>query len=114
MQELKKKKVMLGLSGGVDSALSASLLLEQGFEVIGLTLVFSCRSEEARDNMLNDAKSLASFLGIEHLVYEARSEFADKVLAPFVEAWRLGETPNPCVLCNPVMKFPSIIALADE
>ncbi|MDD4324765.1 MAG: tRNA 2-thiouridine(34) synthase MnmA [Eubacteriales bacterium] len=114
MPEFKKKKVMLGLSGGVDSAVSAALLLEQGFEVIGLTLDFSCRSEEARDNMLNDAKSLASFLGIEHLVYEARAEFADKVLAPFVEAWRLGETPNPCVLCNPVMKFPSIIALADE
>lgn len=105
---------MLGLSGGVDSAVSAALLLERGFEVIGATLVFSCRSEKARDNIINDAKLLASYLKIEHIVHEARAEFADKVMAPFVDAWRYGETPNPCVLCNPVMKFPSLTALADE
>ncbi len=114
MQNSKKKKVMLGLSGGVDSAVSAVLLLEQGFEVIGLSLVFSCRSEKARDDMINDAKSLASHLNIEHIVYDARAEFSSKVIAPFVSAWRYGKTPNPCVLCNPVMKFPGIVAQADK
>ena len=100
---------MLGLSGGVDSAVSASLLLEQGFEVIGLTLIFSCRSEEVCDRMINDAKAIASHLKIEHIVHDARAEFEDKVISPFVDAWRHGDTPNPCVLCNPVMKFPSIV-----
>ncbi|NLC89625.1 MAG: tRNA 2-thiouridine(34) synthase MnmA [Clostridiaceae bacterium] len=114
MSVSRNKKVLLGLSGGVDSAVAAALLQEEGFEVIGLTLVFSCRSEEARDNMINDAKSLAADLGIEHFIHEATAEFAEKIMTPFVNAWRRGETPNPCVLCNPLMKFPSMLKLADE
>ncbi len=114
MSESVNKKVLLGLSGGVDSAVSAVLLQEQGFQVIGLTLDFSCRSEETRDNMIRDTKSLAADLGIEHFVHEAHTEFEEKVMTPFVDAWRRGETPNPCVLCNPIMKFPSMISLADE
>lgn len=114
MKNSINRKVMLGLSGGVDSAVSASLLLEQGFEVIGLTLIFSCRSEEVCDRMINDAKAIASHLKIEHIVHDARAEFEDKVISPFVDAWRHGDTPNPCVLCNPVMKFPSIVSLADK
>ena len=113
MSQSMNKKVLLGLSGGVDSAVSALLLQDQGFKVLGLTLVFSCRSED-RKKMIDDAKALATDLGIEHFVYEAPVEFSEKIMTPFVDAWRRGETPNPCVLCNPVMKFPSLIKLADQ
>ena len=88
MSESVNKKVLLGLSGGVDSAVSAVLLQEQGFQVIGLTLDFSCRAEETRDNMIRETKSLAADLGIEHFVHEAHTEFEEKVMTPFVDAWR--------------------------
>lgn len=114
MSESENKRVLLGLSGGVDSAVSAVLLQEQGFKVIGVTLDYSCRSKVAYNKMISDAKALADDLGIEHFVHEARIEFAGKVISPFVDAWRRGQTPNPCILCNPVMKFPNLIKLADE
>ncbi|NCC67258.1 MAG: tRNA 2-thiouridine(34) synthase MnmA [Clostridia bacterium] len=102
------EKVILGLSGGVDSAVSARLLSYQGFEVHGLFLDIGTNA--ARQN----AKAVSDYLGIPLHVLDIRSELEQKVCSGFAQAYARGETPNPCIMCNPAVKFRALIAEADS
>lgn len=101
-------KVMLGMSGGVDSSAAALLLQDQGYEVVGVT--FRLWGEgEARD-----AAKVCAQLGIPHLVPDWREPFRQQVVDPFVAAYLQGRTPNPCVFCNRAIKFGRFFQLADQ
>ena len=101
-------KVVLGFSGGVDSAVSAVLLKKQGFEVHGVYL--DNTSEQARW----EAAVSAEKMGVELTVLDVHSELEEKVCRPFTDCYLRGETPNPCILCNPTMKFPMLLREADR
>lgn len=104
-------RVIVGLSGGVDSSVAAYLLQRGGFEVVGawLRLMESGNSpEKARE-----AHAAAQALGIELVELDARERFEKQVVAPFVAEYLAGRTPNPCVLCNPAVKFGMLAELAD-
>ena len=101
-------KVVLGLSGGVDSAVAARLLQQSGFEVFGLYLDIA--GEASRE----DAKSVAEKLGVSITIADIGAELEEKVCRPFVESYLRGETPNPCILCNPNVKFQTLIECADS
>ncbi|NCB73180.1 MAG: tRNA 2-thiouridine(34) synthase MnmA [Clostridia bacterium] len=101
------KKLVLGLSGGVDSAVAAKLLLNEGYEVFGLYLDIA--GEASRE----DAKAAAENLGIPLEIADISAALEEKVCRPFVEAYLRGETPNPCVLCNPNVKFKTLLEYAD-
>ncbi|NLA82054.1 MAG: tRNA 2-thiouridine(34) synthase MnmA [Clostridiaceae bacterium] len=106
------KKVLLGLSGGVDSTASASLLKEQGYEVTAVSL-WTWQEEEDPER-LERASQSAALLGLPHLILDVRDDFYQNVVGPFVAAWGQGLTPNPCVFCNPNFKFDKMAKLADE
>lgn len=101
------EKVVLGLSGGVDSAVCARLLQNEGYDVHGLYLDIG--TPEARQ----DALDTAEFLNVPLTVLDIRDALEDQVCAPFLAAYLRGETPNPCILCNPRVKFKSLIDHAD-
>jgi len=101
------KQVVLGLSGGVDSAVAARLLQQQGYAVRGLYLDIG--SAAARQ----DAEDTAAFLGIPLTVKDISAALEAQVCAPFAAAYLRGETPNPCILCNPTVKFAALLAEAD-
>ena len=105
-----RKKVVLGMSGGTDSSVTAMLLLEKGYEVIGVTFVFC----DGAEHHLDDAKSLASRLGIKHIVYEAKDLFKTKITDYFISEYMAGRTPVPCILCNNYLKWPLLIDIADK
>ena len=102
------KKVILGLSGGVDSAVAARLLQKEGYHVRGLYLDIG--SPEAKA----DAIATAEFLGVELDILDISRELEEKVCLPFMESYLRGETPNPCIMCNPAVKFAAILQRADE
>ena len=95
---------MVGMSGGVDSSVAASLLLERGYEVLGATLLLT-DSIESNKKMIEDAKSVASTLGINHITIDLKKEFKEKVIDYFTHEYLIGRTPNPCVVCNRNIKF---------
>lgn len=101
-------KIVLGLSGGVDSAVCARLLQRAGHEVLGLYLDIGDESARA------DAVSAAGFLNMELKILDVSEALELNVCAPFTAAYLRGETPNPCIMCNPAVKFKSLIACADE
>ena len=100
-------KVVLGFSGGVDSAVSAELLKKQGFQVYGLYL--DNTDEAAR----LAAVTAAEQRGIDLKVLDVKEALEERVCRPFTEAYLRGETPNPCILCNPALKFKSLMEYAD-
>ena len=101
-------KVVLGLSGGVDSAVSARLLQRAGHEVLGLYM------DTSDENARRDAIRTAEFLGVSLKILDVRQALEENVCAPFVAAYLRGETPNPCIMCNPSVKFKSLIDYADD
>ena len=101
------KEVVLGLSGGVDSAVSARLLQDMGYKVRGLFLDIG--NAAAR----TDALSAAEALGVDLRVEDISAALEREVCAPFAESYLRGETPNPCILCNPAVKFHALLSYAD-
>ncbi len=106
---MSKKKVLIAMSGGVDSAVTAYLLQQQGYLCKGATMLL-CGNEDTAG-----AKAICHMLGMEYEVYDCREPFHREVITPFVEAYEQGETPNPCILCNEKLKFGELyrIALAE-
>ncbi len=99
------------MSGGTDSSVAAILLLEQGYEVVGLTFRFW---EDGENQHLKDAQHLAAQLGIEHFVYDARDIFRETVIEYFKSEYLAGRTPFPCVKCNNELKWKLILQEADR
>ena len=104
------KKVVIGMSGGVDSSVAAYLLKKEGYEVVGVTLLL-CDSGEAD---LRLAKEICNALGIEHMVVDRRELFKNTIMSDFVRVYEEGGTPNPCVLCNMAVKFNEMLKIADQ
>lgn len=105
-----EKSVLVGMSGGIDSTAVCHMLLAQGYEVKGFTFITCDAGESAAES----ARELAARLGIEHHVVDVREEFRKKVIEPFIESYLSGTTPNPCVNCNPAVKFRLLEEWADR
>jgi len=107
-QAIKKKKILVAMSGGVDSGVTATLLGDQGYEVSGIFLRLwkNSRAGYAKDKRnLADAQKISKKIGIKLKVIDARKKFRDEVVEYFLASYQKGETPNPCVFCNKNLKF---------
>ena len=104
-------KIFLGLSGGVDSSVSALLLREAGYEVHGVMLLLKPPSEQ-REREAAQAQNTANELGIPLHFLDAVQLFHDTVINNFISEYKIGHTPNPCVLCNPTVKFAALLSFA--
>lgn len=111
-----KKRVAVGMSGGVDSSVTAARLLEQGFDVLGITLDLlpEWARLEGESSAVVDARKVAQTLGIEHHVLYASDLFESQVIRPFADTYARGLTPNPCVNCNVIIKFGYLLDYARE
>ena len=118
-----KPKVLLGMSGGIDSTVSAMLLLEQGYEVVGVTfrtydsMKESCLAKEkgcCTIDSIMEAKRNAGRMGFEHHIVDFREPFRRCVIQNFIDEYMSGRTPNPCVVCNSTIKWGEMLRLADE
>ena len=99
------KKVLLGMSGGVDSSVSAILLQKQGYEVIGCTMQLWREKNSEEASMVSEAKKVCETLGISHKICDCQEIFKKKVVDNFIEEYKQAKTPNPCVECNHYLKF---------
>lgn len=107
---MENKKVLIGMSGGVDSSVSALLLKKQGYEVIGTTLEMF----EENSSTSEDAKNVCNELQIEHYTYDCKEQFKSKVIDDFIKCYACCKTPNPCIECNKYMKFGTMYEKAKE
>jgi len=112
------ERVAVAMSGGVDSSVAAALLLTQGYDVVGLTMLVSPPeanggvSDASQAGAVADARRVASLLGIRHHLVDLRQDFQRAVIGPFCEEYARGRTPNPCVLCNSYIKFGTLLQRA--
>lgn len=106
----KQDRLLMGMSGGVDSSVAVRILQEQGFAVQGAVIRFS----DAHDEAVKAAQDAAAALGVPLHIIDAKAAFEQEVVAPFCESYCEGSTPNPCILCNPEVKFRLLAAKADE
>lgn len=116
-----KTRVVVAMSGGVDSSVAAALLHEQGYEVVGITLQLYDHGQALQKKGaccagqdIHDAKRVAEEMGFEHYVLNYQSRFQDNVIEDFVESYLKGETPIPCVKCNQNVKFKDLLDTARD
>ncbi len=105
------KKIVVAMSGGVDSSTTAFKLLKNGYEVIGITLSMGRNCDE---KAIEDAKKVASIMEIEHKVVDVNNQFKSNVIDYFINSYLSGDTPNPCAICNKFVKFKVIIDFMKE
>ena len=119
----KKGRVLVAMSGGIDSSIAAIMLHEQGYEVIGMTMKtwdYSTSGGNKKEtgccslDSINDARNIAVNLGFPHYIIDIREEFGDYVIDHFTSEYLEGRTPNPCVLCNTHIKWDSLLRRADQ
>jgi tRNA-specific 2-thiouridylase len=117
-----RDRVLVAMSGGVDSSVAAALLVEQGYDVVGATMKLFCGSGDVADvpdrpccslDSVNDARRVCAQLRIPHYVLNLESRFGHDVIDNFVKEYELGRTPIPCVRCNTFTKFRDFLAKAD-
>ena len=108
------KRVLIGMSGGVDSSVSALLLKKQGYDVIGTTLELFAGSSCCNMDTYIDAKNVCNSLGIPHFTYDFKSEFKKYIIDDFIDCYVNCKTPNPCIECNKYMKFGFMYEKAKE
>lgn len=120
MMERKNNRVLVGMSGGIDSSATCMMLQEQGYEVVGVTMRtwdvparFSTPGQTEPDDVI-EARALAEKLGIEHYVADVRQAFKERIVQYFIDEYMRGRTPNPCVLCNPLFKERILCEWADR
>jgi tRNA-specific 2-thiouridylase len=112
-------RVLVAMSGGVDSSVAAALLVEQGYDVVGATMKLTCHGHELPDrpccslDSVNDARRVCDTLGIPHYVLNLEKAFGRDVVDDFVHEYARGRTPIPCVRCNTFTKFRDLVAKAD-
>ncbi len=120
---MSKGKVVVGMSGGVDSSVAAYLLKEQGYDVIGVTMqIWQEESwEDISDNggccglsAVDDARRVANSIGIPHYVMNFRRDFENSVIKYFVNEYKEGKTPNPCIACNRYVKWEALLSRAKQ
>ena len=115
---MNNRRVLIGMSGGIDSTAACLMLQEQGYEVVGVTMrVFDLVSqldEEGTPRFIAEAREVANRLGIEHHVADEREGFRQKIVQYFIDEYMQGRTPNPCVMCNPLFKFRVLTEWADR
>ena len=114
-------RVVVAMSGGVDSSVTAALLHDQGYEVIGITLqlydhgvAFQAQGACCAGVDIHDARTISARLGIHHYVLDYESRFHDQVMQDFADSYLRGETPIPCVRCNQTVKFTDLLATARD
>ena len=118
----KKGRVLVAMSGGIDSTVTAMMLHEQGYEVIGITMKtwdYANSGGSTKEtgccslDSINDARQVAVDVGFHHFIIDIREEFGDYVIDNFVDEYMAGRTPNPCVLCNTHIKWNALLKRAD-
>ena len=119
--EAKKTRVLCGMSGGVDSSAAAVLLIEQGYEVVGVTLklwpqdcVSRVEDKCCGPQAVTDARSVCHNLGIRYYLIDEAEDFQTHVIDYFATEYKAGRTPNPCVMCNEHLKFGRLLERADQ
>jgi tRNA-specific 2-thiouridylase len=116
---VKRERVLVAMSGGVDSSVAAALLVEQGYDVVGATMKLFCYGDDVPDrpccslDSINDARRVCQQLGVPHYVLNLESAFGHDVVDDFVAEYARGRTPIPCVRCNTFTKFRDLVRRAD-